>query len=153
MKLIFDVRDEFFTLTDTIQADFKRAAEFALKEESYATNYEISVSFVSDDEIRNINCKYRGLDEVTDVLSFPLEMENFSSDIEIPLGDVVISYDRAQSQAKEYGHSLRRELLYLFVHSMFHLMGHDHEQEAEQREMRNREETVMAKLEATRDDG
>ncbi len=109
---------------------------------------EISVTFVSAEEIREINRDYRGVDSVTDVLSFP----QFESPEEIPaeghalLGDIVICLERIASQAEEYGHTPERELLYLFVHSLCHLLGYDHIDEEERRAMRAAEEAVMDEL-------
>ena len=109
---------------------------------------EISISFVSGDEIRALNHQYRGKDQVTDVLSFP----QFSSVKELPpfgviaLGDVVICKEQAYRQAEEYGHSTERELIYLFTHSVFHLLGYDHKEEAERVKMRDLEEKVMGQL-------
>jgi len=108
-------------------------------------NVEISVSFVSEEEISALNKHYMGSVKVTDVLSFP----QYSSFGEIPkegkitLGDVVICTDQALLQAHEFGHSPERELVYLFVHSVFHLLGHDHAASEEKEEMRELEEKVM----------
>lgn len=112
---------------------------------------EIGVTIVSDDEILELNREYREKDSVTDVLSFPqfeelegieeaLINENESS---LLLGDVVICYDQAMKQAEEYGTGATRELLYLFVHSIMHLMGYDHENEEDKRIMRTHEEAVL----------
>ena len=108
-------------------------------------NVEISVSFVSKEEIIALNRHYRGVDKVTDVLSFP----QYNSIDEIPaqgkiiLGDVVICTDQALLQADEFGHSPERELVYLFVHSVFHLLGYDHAEEDDMEKMREQEEKVM----------
>ena len=112
---------------------------------------EIGVTIVSDDEILELNREYREKDSVTDVLSFPqfeelegieeaLRDENESS---LLLGDVVICYDQAMRQAEEYGTGTTRELLYLFVHSVMHLMGYDHENEEDKKIMRTHEEAVL----------
>ena len=113
---------------------------------------EVSVSFVTPDEIRTLNSEYRGVDSVTDVLSFP-QFESVDDLIDAEentgvaeLGDVVICMDRAASQAEEFGHSVKREVIYLFVHSILHLLGYDHMEEDEKKVMRAREEEVMGQL-------
>ncbi len=127
----------------------KLAAEYCLEEEGIDSgNIEISLSFVDAAEMIDLNSSYRGIDSVTDVLSFP----QFDSPGEIPkdgvalLGDVVICLEQALAQAESYGHSQEREILFLFVHSIFHLLGYDHHCEEEQSVMRQAEETVLARL-------
>ena len=100
------------------------------------------------------NREYRGIDAPTDVLSFPQDdEEGFFISEELPkvLGDIVISMERAFEQAKEYGHSLQREVVYLAIHGFFHLAGHDHETPEEQRSMRQLEERVLTALDVGRD--
>lgn len=109
----------------------KKCCLETLYAEGYKGRYEISVTFVDDEQIREINNDYRGIDNATDVLSFPLTGDDgeFTYDrgnkITL-LGDIVISLERAANQADEYGHSFRRELAFLTVHSMLHLLGYDH---------------------------
>lgn len=130
------------------------AAEACLNEEGLnGDNIEISISFVDNNEIRNLNAAYRNKDTVTDVLSFP-QYENIDMiDIEqsyICLGDVVLSIEKASEQAKEFGHSLQREQLYLIVHSIFHLLGYDHMTDEEKKVMREKEENVMKRIQLER---
>ena len=105
-----------------------------------------------------INKEYRNIDRATDVLSFPMFEKN---EIEIVcntdlngmkevLGDVIISIEQVQNQAKEYGHSFERELAYMAVHGFYHLMGYDHMEENEKKEMREKEENILSKLEINR---
>lgn len=126
-----------------------------------ATNLPIyiGVSLVSEDEIKDINREFRGIDKVTDVLSFPQfesvdelldEIEGDEALVDIPLGDVVICLDQAERQSKEYGTSIRREVTYLFVHSILHLLGYDHMEDDEKAYMRAHEERVMAALDILR---
>jgi probable rRNA maturation factor len=123
----------------------KHVIEECLVVEGRDLNYEISLSFVTNEEIKNLNKEYRNVDAVTDVLSFPMEED--SNGFYIPmLGDIVISTDRAFQQSKEYGHSFSREISYLTAHSMFHLMGYDHETEEEKKIMRAKEKEVMRSL-------
>lgn len=106
---------------------------------------EISLTLVSLEEIRELNRDYRDVDRETDVLSFPQfeDVEDMPEFGELCLGDVVICLDKVEEQAKEFGHSFERELIYLFVHSMLHLLGYDHMEEEEKALMRQREEAVM----------
>ena len=127
-----------------------KAADFALEEEGIdSENTSISVSFVDMNEIHVLNREYRGVDRATDVLSFPMFEPGeitLLEDGETELGDVVICREKAKEQAEEFGHSYERELIYLFTHSIFHLLGYDHENEDEKAEMRAKEELVMEKL-------
>ena len=107
----------------------------------------LTLILVDDDEIREINRRHRQIDRPTDVLSFPLidGTDGFALPPGAPreLGDVVVSYPRAVAQAEEYGHSVERELAYLVVHGVLHILGHDHEIPAEQAVMRAREEAAL----------
>lgn len=115
---------------------------------------EIGVTIVSDEEILELNREYREKDSVTDVLSFPQfegldEIAEAMADAEessLLLGDVVICYDQAMRQSDEYGTGATRELLYLFVHSVMHLMGYDHETEEDKKIMRAHEEAVLSSI-------
>jgi len=114
-------------------------------------NLYVNVVLTTPQNIRNINKEHRGIDKETDVLSFPMfqkeEIINLRLEIEEVLGDIVISLEQIEKQAKEYGHSLTRELAYMLVHSFYHLMGYDHEEEKEKKEMRQKEENILQKLE------
>lgn len=139
---------------ETILATMKKAAEHCLDlEQVDQERTEISVTFVEGEEIRNLNREYRDTDKVTDVLSFPQfdDLNEIPEFGEICLGDVVICKDRALEQAEEFGHSFEREIIYLFTHSILHLLGYDHMEEDEKKEMRQREEEVMAHLGILRD--
>ena len=139
---------------ETILATMKKAAEYCLDlEQVDQERTEISVTFVEGEEIRNLNREYRDTDKVTDVLSFPQfdDLNEIPEFGEICLGDVVICKDRALEQAEEFGHSFEREIIYLFTHSILHLLGYDHMEEDEKKEMRQREEEVMAHLGILRD--
>jgi len=134
----------------------RRCCQAVLVMEKFPHDAEVSVSFFSNAEIRNLNKIYRQKDRVTDVLSFPLGV-NGKYDISKEtgyalLGDVVISLETAMRQAEVYGHSLEREIGFLTVHSMLHLLGYDHENSPlEERQMREKEETVLAELGVSRD--
>ena len=109
---------------------------------------ELSVTYVGAEEIQQLNRDYRNVDKVTDVLSFPLyeSLAEFPEEGEIALGDVVINCEKAKEQALEYGHSYEREIVYLFTHSVLHLLGYDHEESEDKKEMRKREEEIMEVL-------
>lgn len=133
-------------VSDEMRDIMEKAAERCLELEGIPQErVEISVTFVEAEEIRTLNRDYRENDKVTDVLSFPQfdDLNDIPDFGEICLGDVVICKERAEEQAAEYGHSIEREIIYLFTHSILHLLGYDHMEEEEKREMRYREEEVM----------
>ena len=147
----------------TCESLLRRAIAAALEEERVAVPCEISVLLTDEAGIQAINRDQRGVDQPTDVLSFPMfdltpgeppAEESAETDPEtglFPLGDMAISLPRARAQAEEYGHPLSRELAYLAVHSVLHLLGYDHLDEGEEkRRMREQEEAVMARLGLTR---
>lgn len=119
---------------------------------TYSDNIEISINIVNEDEIKYLNGAYRNIYKITDVLSFPQyenskqikdEMEMMSGTRDILLGDVVICYEKLIVQAEEYNHSIDRELLYLYTHSILHLLGYDHEMERDKIKMRTEEKKIM----------
>lgn len=141
MQLAVDIRNGFepsTTLINEISADLRTGlfVEGLIDVE----NVEISLSFVTPEEIRTLNRDYRGKDEVTDVLSFPTDEE--APDMYL-LGDIVISTDRAKEQAQEIGHGLDEEIRYLAIHSLFHLLGYDHMDEDSKKIMRQREKETL----------
>lgn len=105
---------------------------------------ELSVVFVDDEEIQGLNARWRGKDQPTDVLSFPLENEGLPGPAARVLGDIVVSVDTARRQAAEYGHSLDRELGFLLVHGLLHLLGEDHETPEDDARMRARQRELLA---------
>lgn len=129
----------------------RRCCTAVLVNEKFEGSAEISVKFVNDDEIQQLNREYRNIDRSTDVLSFPLG-ENGVYDVNNDtgakmLGDIVISIDHALEQADTYGHTLEREIGFLTVHSMLHLLGYDHENGGlEAVRMREKEETALTQL-------
>lgn len=154
MNIIFDNRQEFIDIKDSLLDKIRMVILECLEFEGYDSDYEVSLSFVTNDEIQQINKEFRGIDNITDVLSFPLLTDD-SFEIEyeeISLGDIVISIERANEQAKEFNHSLEREICFLICHSMFHLLGYDHLEEDEAVEMHKKEEFVLNKLGISRDE-
>ncbi len=134
----------------------RRCCSAVLQMEGFREPAEVSVTFVDNEQIRELNAEYRNKDSATDVLSFPLG-EDGEYDLNhetgaLMLGDIVISVPKAIEQAELYGHSLRREIGFLTVHSMLHLLGYDHENEGlEAVRMREKEEQVLNKLGLKRD--
>ena len=114
----------------------------------------ITVTFTNPENIQKINKKYRNIDRATDVLSFPMfEKEDLEEKIEAKdflyediLGDIIISLEKVEEQAKEYGHSFERELSYMLVHGFYHLMGYDHIEEEDKKQMRKKEEKILETL-------
>ena len=135
-----------------------RVAQRVVTDEQLSGPLVLSIALVDDAAIRTMNREQRGIDQATDVLSFPLlehlqsAGEGFALPPDAPrhLGDVVISYERAAAQAAEYGHSFNREVCYLLAHGVLHLLGYDHVEEGEQVAMRAREEAALAPLGLTR---
>lgn len=122
-------------------------------------NFYLSVTLTSPKEIHKLNKEYRNVDKETDVLSFPMFekeeldeiVKNQSKNVTLEvLGDIVISVERVEEQAKEYGHSFERELAYMIVHGFYHIMGYDHIEEKDKIIMRPKEEKVLAILKQTR---
>lgn len=118
----------------------------------------ISITLTVPNIIQEANKKYRNIDKPTDVLSFPMfekqelkEMLKNGYEVEDVLGDLIISIPKVKEQAIEYGHSFERELAYMVVHGFYHLMGYDHMEENDKKEMRQKEDTVLSKLGITRD--
>jgi len=133
---------------EDLQALAERVVQEVLVAEGVAKEAEVSVVFVDDEYIRRLNRQYRGVDSPTDVLSFAmLEGEPLAGkEEELILGDVVVSLPAAQRQSAEYGHSLAREVAYLIVHGMLHLLGYDHQTAEQKQVMRAKEEAVLEKL-------
>ena len=140
------------------------AAKAAFARFDYPFDGQVTVTITDDEGIRKYNNEFRQIDKATDVLSFPLNdfyrsvpgedmtelMDHITCDV--PLGDMIISVERAREQAKEYGHGMARECAYLTVHSMLHLLGYDHVDEGEEKAaMREKEEEILAVLGLSRE--
>ena len=157
LKVVFEDRQKAVKLPAGIRMLLRRACTAVLDYEKFEGDAEVNVSFVDDTEIHALNLQFRKIDNSTDVLSFPLG-ENGEFDINPEtglkmLGDVVISVEHAVAQAHEYGHTLNREMAFLTVHSMLHLLGYDHvEGGIEAIRMREHEEAVLAELGLSRDE-
>ena len=156
INLVFE---QFSLQKYTIRANIRRCIAAVLEQEGVNTPCEINVLVTNDEGIHVINRESRNIDRPTDVLSFPmfeLEPGNPPTDWEkyrdpdtklVPLGDMCISLERAVAQAQEFGHSVRREVGYLTIHSMLHLLGYDHVDEGPmKKQMRSREEAIAATI-------
>ena len=135
-------------ITSTIENIIRDCINKTLDMERFRMKTMVSVSLVDNDIIRDVNLEYRDVDSDTDVLSFPmLEIHDIDPDVgAVILGDIMISMEKAEVQAKEYGHSFERELGFLIVHGMLHLLGYDHMEQEERDIMRSREEAILEAL-------
>ena len=132
LQLLFENDSNYIPANDLIKM-LESVMLKSLELEGFTKEVEISLSFTTDELIKEINCKHRNMDKATDVLSFPMyekqelsDMNTSISNFPVALGDIVVSVERAFSQAEEYGHSFEREMAFLVCHSMFHLLGYDH---------------------------
>lgn len=153
VSIEFDGIDEDESFASIANKVFEKCFEV---ENLLDKNLYVNIIFTNPDKIRQTNKEYRNVDKETDVLSFPMfekeEILNYEAkQWQEVLGDIMISIERVQEQAKEYGHSFERELAYMMVHGFYHLMGEDHIEEADKVVMRQKEENVLTKLGITRD--
>ena len=157
IELIFDYSNEQsdFEISDDMISLLKSAAVSVLRNEYLSGKFEISLTFCSEDEIKQLNLAHRGIDKVTDVLSFPLGEdgeypENLSNSAYV-LGDIVICAKRAVEQAEEYGHSTEREFAFLCAHSVLHLLGYDHMEADEAEQMDALQEKALEDINIRRE--
>jgi probable rRNA maturation factor len=165
--IFIDNRQNKIEVTEELETVIKDVIEYTLKEEKLFIDNEVSVIFIDNEEIREINLKQRGIDKITDVLSFPMlhypenkvfkdvyiNYEFDQSDLydeRLVIGDVALSLERAKEQSEEFGHSFTRECAYLTVHSILHLLGYDHMEEDEKNIMRKREEEILNNFKISR---
>lgn len=153
MELIFDNEQEQFADTAPFEALIEAAVTKSLELEGVTTELEISVLLVDNKGIREINREHRRLDQATDVLSFPQfnSKEELAGAPHAALGDIVLSLEKAKEQAEEYGHTLEREVGFLTVHSMLHLLGYDHDTPERTALMQAREREILNAMQLTRD--
>ena len=146
---------------DQYEEIIKKVVEQCFKEEKIENSkLYISITLTNPEHIHEINKQYRNVDRATDVLSFPMfekneideKIKNNDFEHEDVLGDIVISIEKVEEQAKEYGHSFEREFAYMLVHGFYHLMGYDHIKDEDKVIMRKKEEIVLNKLGITRDE-
>ena len=153
LKIYFSNEQDKIKIPFRIRRLIRKAVKEALTQESFAYPAEISVSFVDNEAIHKLNLEYREKDRPTDVLSFPMwEKEELSDGSAldghaVTLGDIIISAEKAQAQAQEYGHSIEREICFLSVHSVLHLLGYDHEtSEEDEAYMKAKQEAVLVRI-------
>lgn len=166
--LYTDDRQDKIEVSEEFIKNIEEVCNFTLKEEKVDVDYQVSLLFVDNEEIKEINAETRNIDKETDVLSFPMldydkdkvfkDMyigyefdETYMDGEELVLGDMVLSLEKALEQSKEYNHSYQREVSYLVVHSILHLLGYDHMEEEEKIKMRKREEEILNKLNIRRE--
>jgi probable rRNA maturation factor len=146
VSINIELHDETNELSEEQVKLVETIINFAAAEENVPKGTEVSITFVDDEAIRQINKEYRNKDSVTDVISFALnddESDLFDKNIPNLLGDIIVSYPRAVFQAKEYGHTIDRELGFLVVHGFLHLLGYDHMNEQEEKVMFKRQEELF----------
>ena len=161
VRLIWDNEQEFIDITDDLIKTLTACMEQTLAFETFDEDAEVSLTFTDNSGIKERNRISRGIDKPTDVLSFPMldyeadgTLEICDEDLSegaVVLGDILISMEKAVSQSEEYGHSLKRELCFLTVHSMLHLLGYDHERSQEEEAlMFEKQDEILNQLGITR---
>lgn len=153
LKIYFENNQEKHSIHYKLKMLIRHTILETLDYEGMENDAEVSVTFVDDEGIRELNKKFRNMDKSTDVLSFPLldyegeSEEPFFDELCHNLGDIVISLERAMAQANEFGHSFEREVAFLTAHSMLHLLGYDHElSDEDDADMRKRQNDIMERL-------
>lgn len=166
--ILIDNRQSNIIIKKEEEEILKEIIDYTLKEEGVNIEYEVSVIFVDNTAIRELNLEFRNIDSETDVLSFPmLEYTpkkvfkdlyidyHFTDDCydedRLVLGDIALSLEKAKKQSEEFGHSFIREVCYLTIHSLLHLLGYDHIEEDDKLKMRIREEEILGKFNIKRD--
>lgn len=149
IRIYFENEQDKRTVSEYLKRLLRRAIRATLESEGFTHRCELSVTFTDNEGIHALNREYRGIDRPTDVLSFP-QFDFYGGealpegDETVSLGDIVLSLERAEEQAREFGHSFSREAAFLTVHSVLHLLGYDHELgDAEDADMRLRQRNVM----------
>ena len=151
LKVIIDNQQNVMKIPTGVRMLVRRCCKAVLLNEGFTDLAEISVTFVDDETIHQLNKKHRNIDKSTDVLSFPMGENgefpvNHDTGAKL-LGDIIISIEHAYDQAEKYGHTLQREIGFLTVHSLLHLLGYDHEDGGlEMVKMREKEETVLTRI-------
>lgn len=156
MTLIIDSQDETNELSEEQLIEIERLINFTAKKENIEEQTEVSVTFVSNETIHEINLEYREKDSPTDVISFAMEelgegeVELIGGEMPRVLGDIIISVPKAREQAEEYGHSFTRELGFLAIHGFLHLLGYDHLTKEDEKKMFTRQKEILNEYGLTR---
>lgn len=166
--ILIDNRQDKIQVDDKFINEIEALIDYALKEEKVTLDYEVSIIFVDNEEIKRLNSEFRNIDRVTDVLSFPMLDypegrlykdvypdfqfdDSYLDEGKLVLGDIALCLERTEEQRIEYGHSFNREACYLLTHSILHLLGYDHMEENQKKVMRSREEEILNKFNLSRD--
>ena len=157
IKLIY-TNNSLFKIK-SYKKEFNRIAAYVYNYLKLKHNYELSVTITDDETIREYNHQYRNIDRATDVLSFAFLEQGldekeilYDQDAMILLGDIIISSDKAKQQANDYGHSFDREMAFLFTHGLLHLLGYDHNNHDEEKEMFSLQEKILQDLDIKREE-
>lgn len=153
MNIDFVFDNEVENFENNYEQDFTAIIEQALKTLGIEDDVEVSCVLVDDERIHEINREYRHIDRSTDVISFAMEDNDqfYVEGMPRTLGDIFISVDHAKKQAKEYGHSLRREMCFLFTHGILHLLGYDHMTDKQEKEMFGLQDQILGALSIERE--
>ncbi len=153
LTVYYENEQNAIPVTYKLKMLIRRAIAETLAFEQYNNDVEVSVTLTDNENIQDLNLRFRGIDAPTDVLSFPLfDFEGETDEppvdeIQNMLGDIVLNLERTRAQAEEYGHSFEREAAFLTVHSMLHLLGYDHEtSEEDDADMRDRQRKIMERM-------
>ncbi|HHU63800.1 MAG TPA: rRNA maturation RNase YbeY [Clostridiales bacterium] len=166
MDILIDNRQNIVHIDKKTEELIYKTVLEVLKQEAVELDVEVSIILIDNEQIRELNRKYRGIDKATDVLSFPMleeglaeykvgrdvcPVEDFDNGMQaVLLGDIAVSMEKVVAQAEEYGHSRQRELSFLIVHGMLHLLGYDHRHPEDMMIMREREEKILSSLNMSR---
>ena len=153
MNIDFVFDNEVDNFENNYEQDFTAIIEQALKTLEIEDDVEVSCVLVDDERIHEINREYRHIDRSTDVISFAMEDNDqfYVEGMPRTLGDIFISVDHAKKQAEEYGHSLRREMCFLFTHGILHLLGYDHMTDEQEKEMFDLQDEILSALSIERE--
>ncbi len=156
LQLLFENGSDFNPSDDLIKM-LKNVMVKSLEFENFKKEVELSLTFTTDEDIKEINNRHRNINTATDVLSFPMynkeelaKLDDSVLNFPVVLGDIVVSVERAFSQADEYGHSFEREIAFLICHSMFHLLGYDHMTKQDEEIMIEKQNEVLKIMGITR---
>lgn len=154
MNIDFVFDNEVENFENNYEQDFTAIIEQALKTLGIEDDVEVSCVLVDDERIHEINREYRHIDRSTDVISFAMEDNDqfYVEGMPRTLGDIFISVDHAKKQAEEYGHSLRREMCFLFTHGILHLLGYDHITDEQEKEMFGLQDQILGALSIEREE-
>lgn len=154
MNIDFVFDNEVENFENNYEQDFTAIIEQVLKTLGIEDDVEVSCVLVDDERIHEINREYRHIDRSTDVISFAMEDNDqfYVEGMPRTLGDIFISVDHAKKQAEEYGHSLRREMCFLFTHGILHLLGYDHMTDEQEKEMFGLQDQILGALSIEREE-